>query len=177
MRFLPTLSHSRPMRSSPVFSCGLALLAAVGCASAHPQGTTTYDEPHGLSWSGSLQPTQQRTGALAVTGQNRAFGQVRITPAPGNLPRMHVTITVAVPTATSTSLRWAVLPERCGNGDLPLLGFEQFPIIDISVNGRGQLDTDLPLELTANGLYHVNIYNGGQGLENVVTCANLKLDS
>jgi hypothetical protein len=111
---------------------------------------------------------------LAVTGQNKAFGNVTISRAPGRLERMHVRLSVAVPTTGTTSYRWAVLPDRCGTAPLPLIGFEQFPLIDISTNGRGQVEADLPLDLTAVGTYHVNVYNGGQQLDNVVTCANLR---
>lgn len=150
------------------------MIAIVGCASARTASTTIVDEPAGPSWSGSLQPTQQRTGGLAVTGQNKAFGQVSIMPAEGNLRRMRVRLNVAVPTNSSTTYRWAVLPDRCGSGQLPLLGFEQFPLLDISTNGRGQVEAELPLELTASGSYHVNVYSGGQQLDNVVTCANLR---
>ena len=162
------------MRSHFAARAGALALALVGCARATPRPVVETNETPTPQWTGSLQPTQQRTGGLAVTGQNKAFGSVKITTAAGPLPRMRVAITVAVPTSAPTSLRWAVLPERCGTGDLPLLGFEQFPLLDVSVNGRGQIETDLPLVLSPNSAYHVNIYAGGQQLDNVVTCANLK---
>jgi len=147
-----------------------------GCATSAPPRVTS-NEPSSPHWSGNLQPTQQRTGALAVTGQNRAFGNVSIgVTEGGNLQRMHVNLSVAVPTAGGSTLRWAVLPERCGTGELPLIGFEQFPLIDVSTNGRGQVSADLPLVMSPNSAYHVNVYSGGQALENVLTCANLKYD-
>jgi hypothetical protein len=150
----------------------------VGCASSNTAGTasTIAAEPGVPTWSGNLQPTQQRTGGLAVTSQNKVFGTVSIAPAPGPVQRMRVRLTIGVPVQNATSYRWAVLPDRCGTGQLPLIGFEQFPLLDVSSNGRGQIEADLPLALTAGSSYHVNVYNGGQQLENVLTCANLKFD-
>jgi hypothetical protein len=87
---------------------------------------------------------------------------------------MKASLTVAVPTTSAQSLRWAVLSGRCGSGDLPLIGHDQFPLLDVSTNGRGQVDAELPLVMTSGGSYHVNVYSGGQQLENVVTCTNLK---
>ena len=164
------------MRLRNLFSTSVASLVLAGCA-AKPRPSVAMNEPVGQRWTGNLQPTQQRSGTLAVTGQNRAFGSVQITNRnEGGLQRMHVALTVAVPTESSSSLRWAVLPERCGSGDLPLIGFEQFPLIELGTNGRGQVEADLPLVLAQNSAYHVNVYKGGQQLDNVITCANLKFE-
>jgi hypothetical protein len=166
------------MRLRNVLSVGLAGFGMLACAAAPAStSTTTTNEPSRPGWTGSLQPTQQRTGGVGVTGQTKAFGTVTITPSPGTLQRMHVTISVAVPTTTAQSLRWAVLSGRCGSGDLALIGYDAFPLIDISSNGRGQIETDLPLAMESGGTYHVNIYSGGQQLENVVTCANIRYNS
>lgn len=153
----------------------LICLTALGCAT-RPQ-PKVIDDNAVDRWTGSLQPTQQRSGALVVTSQTRVFGTVKMSMSQGSaLRRMHVELTVAVPTSVDASLRWAVLPERCGSGDLPLIGFEQFPLIEVSTNGRGQITADLPLEMRPTGTYHVNVYSGGQQLDNVLTCANLKYD-
>lgn len=87
---------------------------------------------------------------------------------------MRVALVVAVPTNAATQLRWALLPGRCGSGSLPLIGFDQFPLLEVSTSGRAELETDLPLSLTVNGSYHINAYVGGSQLDNVVTCANLR---
>lgn len=161
------------MRLTVILSLAVALPLAA-CASGK-QPTVSSNEPATPMWTGSLQPTQQRTGAMAVTGQTRAFGSVKISPsASGNMNRLHVSLTVSLPVSAAMSVGWAVLPDRCGSGNLPVMGFEQFPQIEISTNGRGSLETDLPLTLTTGGSYHVNVYSGGQQLDNVVTCANLK---
>lgn len=147
---------------------------ALTAACAPKQTSSEPIEPQAARWAGNFQPTQQRTGGIQVTGQNRAFGTVTMTKAEGRLERMRVSLVVAVPTNVSTQLRWALLPGRCGSGSLPLIGFDQFPLLEVSTNGRAQLETDLPLVLSANSSYHVNAYVGGSQLDNVVTCANLR---
>jgi len=165
------------MRLRHALTATAAGLSLAACASG-TQSTTTSNEPARPTWSGPLQPTQQRTGQVAVTGQIKAFGTVTITPSEGSLQRMHVYLSVAVPTTNSEQLRWAVLSGRCGNGDLALIGYDAFPLIDIGQNGRGQIEADLPLNMEAEGSYHVNVYlPGGQQLDNVLTCANLKYNS
>jgi hypothetical protein len=164
------------MRLRPAIASSLVGCLALACASANGPSTSTA-QPSPPSWSGNLQPTQQRSGALVVTGQTKAFGSVRITPVDGSgMLRYRVAVTVSLPISVSTSVRWAILPERCGSGELPVIGFEQFPLIEVSSNGRGQLTTELPMQLTAGGSYHVNVYYGGQQLDNVVTCGNLRFD-
>jgi hypothetical protein len=155
----------------------VATASLAACAAAPKETTATAsDAPSVGRYTGALQPTQQRSGALVVTGQVKAFGTVTIEPTRGgNLDRMRVNLVVTVPGA-STSLRWAVLPQRCGSGDLPIIGFDQFPLMDVSSNGRAQVQADLPLPLVPNNAYHVNVYSGGQQLDDVVTCANLKYE-
>ncbi len=164
------------MRSNLLRLACVATASVTACATATTPATTS-NAPSGGRFTGSLQPTQQRTGALAVTGQVKAFGSVTIAPTQGgNLERMRVSLVVTVPGA-NTSLRWAVLPQRCGSGDLPIIGFDQFPLMDVSSTGRAQVEADLPLPLLPNSAYHVNVYSGGQQLDNVVTCANLKYET
>jgi hypothetical protein len=164
-----------PVRLRDLLVICAGVLGAVSCASA-PRPAVESDEPPEFRWTGSLQPTQQRSGALVVTGQNHAFGSVAIVPLRGNLERMRLTLNVSVPATSSAGLRWAVVPDRCGNGDLPLLGVDQFPLIEIGTNGRGSAQVDLPLQMAPNNAYHVNVYDGAAHLENVVTCANLKYE-
>jgi hypothetical protein len=155
---------------------GLTALFLLACATTPKPNV--IDDSAVAHWSGNLQPTQQRSGALVVTSQNRAFGTVTMSEVQlAGLSRMRVALTVTVPPNVGSSLRWAVLPDRCGSGDLPLIGFQQFPLIEVGTNGRGQVTADLPLELQPTGAYHVNVYSGGQQLDNVVTCANLRFES
>ena len=169
------------MRTSEYGLFVLASFAFAGCASSGTSSqTVTYDDPPALRWAGSLQPTQGRTAEVQVTAQHKASGTLVIE-APNahmtNMQRAHVTLSIALPELAGNQLRWAVLPDRCGSGDLPMIGFEQFPLLEISSNGRGEMKADLPLDLIANNTYHINIYNGGQQLTDVFACGNLRYET
>jgi hypothetical protein len=117
---------------------------------------------------------QERTGVLAPTRRQQASGTVRIRQSPRDARRISVSLVVATSLPEPGALRWALLPGRCGAATIALLGHEQFPPLDMSSSGRGQLEADLPLELPQSGSYHVNVYFGGTDLDDVVTCSNLR---
>jgi hypothetical protein len=168
------------MRTSDYGLFVLASIALAGCASSGSSQKVTYDEPPALRWSGSLLPTQGRTAEVQVTSQHRASGTLSIevpSTLTNNMQRARVTLSIALPELAGNQLRWAVLPDRCGSGDLPMIGFEQFPLLEIGSNGRGELKVDLPLELIANNSYHINVYNGGQQLTDVFACGNLRYET
>ncbi len=161
----------------------LAGLAA--CATAKPvdnSGGPTPSASAGVSsgatvrWTASLQPAQQRTGGLGPTGQNKTFGSVALRSI--GTERASISISLSTPLQNSATLSWAVLPGRCGSSALPLVPIERFPVIDVSTNGRGQLNTEMSLELPTSGAYHVNVYwAGGSQLSDVMTCGNLRRES
>lgn len=130
---------------------------------------------HPVRWSGNLQPTTARSGGLEPQLQTKAFGTVSLTASGPRLDRTKVNLTVSAPVNESAILRWAVLPGRCGSGNMPLAAVEQFPPIEVGRNGRGQVDAEIPVALPATGALHVNVYWRGQQLSDVMTCANLKL--
>lgn len=145
-------------------------LAVVGCASSQP----AVNSGGLLRWSGNLQSVQQRTGSLSPTSQTRAYGSVDLLITERDPNRTRAQIVVNLPTPQSTQLTWGLLPGRCGSGGLPVMPVDQFPVIDVGNNGRGQLDVEMPMTLPTGGTYHVNVYRRGNQLNDVVTCANLK---
>jgi len=157
--------------------------AASGCASAPPPVTappaSSNDRAAALSaagttirWSAQLQPTQQRTGRAAPTSQNKAYGAVYLSQAgPG---RTRVRLHVSTPIQNSTTLQWAIHTNRCGSGTLPIVGVERFQVIEVGTSGRGELDVVMPLSLPESGTFHVNVFLGGQQLNHVLTCGNLR---
>jgi len=154
--------------------------ASAGDAASPKPAESTSSSAGQLVWSGSLQPMQERTGYAVPTKQQKTYGTVRLQPTSRDLNRTSVSIVVSTSGQDASALRWAILPGRCGAATLPLAGYEHFPIIEVGTNGRGQLNTEIPLAMPYDGSFHVNIYGGGQnpagggGLENVLTCANLK---
>jgi hypothetical protein len=165
---------------TPVVLMGLAACATAkpvnDAGAPAPVSSTVATSQSRIRWSGSLQPSQQRTGGLGPTGQNKVFGNVTLTSRGGE--RMGVGISLSTPLQTSTSIRWALLPGRCGTSSLPLAGMEQFPLIEVGTNGRGELNGEMPLALPESGAYHVNVYWEGQGIQlsDVMSCANLRRD-
>lgn len=164
-------------------STGILTFAALsGCASTPPaveSGPQSNDRAAAIAaagtptrWQGTLQATQQRTGMAAPTSQNKATGNVYLTQAGSD--RTRVRLIVSTPISSATALQWAILPGRCGTGSLPIAVVERFPVIEISNNGRGELDMEMQLTLPTSGAFHVNVYSGGTQLNHVITCANLR---
>lgn len=159
--------------SSLIIAGGVMACASGGSPA---EGSEAGSEPR---WTGSMQPTQARSGEVVVTAQNRASGSMVITGPQGSgvMQRAHVVLSLSIPQLAANQVRWAVLPNRCGSGDLPVIGFELFPLLEVGSNGRAELQTDLPLELSPAGTYHVNVYLNGQQLENVFVCGNLRYEA
>jgi hypothetical protein len=164
------------MRILHLALAGATAATVVACAAKQP--TVTYNEPPAERWTGSMQPTQTRSGSVSISTKNKTFGSVSMSKVGmGNMDRMHVGLTLTYPTTSGVSLQWAIVPGRCGSGDLPLIGVDQFPPLEIGSNGRGQVNADVPLDMRASDTYHVNVYLGGQQLDNVVSCGNLKYET
>lgn len=166
----------------------LAIAAVTGCASAPAAVETAPQASTGdraaviaaagtpTRWQGTFQATQQRTGMAAPTSQNKTTGSIFL--AQAGASRTRIRLVVSTPIANATSLQWALAPGRCGSGSMPLTGVERFPVIEISNNGRGELDMEIPLTLPTSGTIHANVFiGGGQQLNNVIACANLSKQS
>jgi hypothetical protein len=122
-------------------------------------------------WQAHLKATHQRTGRLVTTVQNKATGSFFMSQAGHD--RVRVRLTVSTSYHDGSDLKWAIVPGRCGSNMMPIAQVEQFPIIEISSNGRGEVDRVLPLTILSTAQYHVNVYRGGTQLEHVLTCGNI----
>jgi hypothetical protein len=152
--------------------------AAVSASDAsRANDASVLAESASVAWRGNLQPVQQQTGSISPRGNNRVFGTVVLTPARSSPNRMRARITVSTQLLTSARLRWALVGGRCGSADIPVTGVEQFPEIPVSSNGRGDIDTEVPVVMPTSGSYHVNIFwSNGSDVSDVMTCANLRLE-
>lgn len=151
--------------SAGVLSLGLALTA----------GAQEPEKPTRVRWSGNFQPVQIRSSSVGMRIQSRIYGTAELASVEGNLSRTKARLRFNVQTGNNSfTVQWALLSGRCGSGSLPVIPVENFPIMEVGSNGRAQLDEELALELPQGGDYHVNVYLGGQNLDNVITCANLK---
>ena len=156
----------------------LVIGAAIPCtarsAGAQNAGASTAAKRARLS--GSFTPTQVRSSNVAMRTQSRIYGQAEMVEVEGSSsPRSRVKITFTSQSGgTSYIAQWALLEGRCGTGSLPVIAIDNFPTIEVGSNGRAQLDTEIALGVPPTGEYHINVYVGGQQLDNVITCANLK---
>jgi hypothetical protein len=138
--------------------------------------TEAQDPQASVRWAGNFQPVQMRSSSVGIRIQSRIYGTAELASVPSNPSRSRVRLRFTAQTAGNQAFtaQWGLLPGRCGAGSLPVHAIENFPVIDVSSNGRAQLDDEVALSLPTSGEYHVNIYLGGQNLENVITCANLR---
>jgi len=151
-----------------VISAGVLSLVVAVAAGAQ-------DAPKRVRWSGNFQPVQIRSSNVGMRIQSRIYGTAELATAEGNTSRTRARLRFTVQTTGgSFTVQWALLSGRCGSGSLPVAPVENFPIIEVGSNGRAQLDDELALELPQSGEYHINVYLGGQNLDNVITCANLR---
>jgi hypothetical protein len=127
-------------------------------------------------WTGTLNPTQGRTGAAVTTTRQRAYGTVELRVTPNRPTVSNVQLTVSVPVEPGlTNLGWAIHPGNCGSGTPPVIAPGAFPTIVLGVNGRGTVNDDIAFTVPDFGNYHVNVFRGsGNQLSDVITCGNLQ---
>ncbi len=164
-------------------STGILTIAAIaGCASTPPAveapAASSNDRAAAMAaagtptrWQTMLQATQQRTAMAAPTSQQKTTGSVFLSEAGANRTRVRMVVSTDVHNASQ--MLWAIVSGRCGSGAMPIAGLQTFPVVEIGNNGRGELDIEIPLTLPSTGTFHVNVYNGGAQLNNVVSCGNL----
>ena len=124
-----------------------------------------------MRWQAYLKATHQRSGRLVTTVQNKSTGSFFMSQAGHD--RVRVRLIVSTSYHDGSDLNWAIVPGRCGSNMMPIAPIEQFPTIEVSTNGRGEVDRVLPLTIAKTGQYHVNVYRGGTQLEHVLTCGNI----
>jgi hypothetical protein len=152
---------------------GLALLVATGAV----QAQDSVKVMQARVYEGPFRPIQQTSGGVGMRGSQRVFGQIKIATRESS-DRAKVTLMINTSLNQSEILNWSVNPGRCGSGSVPFMPIAQFQGIEMSTNGRGELDIpEMQLTIPPNSSsVHVNAYRGGTGLENVIACANLKLN-
>lgn len=155
------------------FAMLAAAVALGGCASSQAGSDTTEIIATGaIQYDGAFRPIQQSDGRLGMNTVQRIFGNVRVLYREST-GRSQIALTINTSSAVSEILSWAIVPGRCGSGGVPVMPAAQFPPIELSNNGRGDLKVDdVPIVLPL-GTYHVNVYRGGENLTNVIACSNL----
>ncbi len=159
-----------------------ALLVLSACGTA---GQRLPDElVSAKRWTGSFQPTKQQSGAVRQSARHAVHGRVSLTPTTADAERTHVALSISAPGQRSSTLRWAVVPGRCGTAALPLLAFDQFPMLEVGTARNAQVEIVLPLRLESGSPYHVNVYEVEGVVDQrarlltqpqlIVSCANIR---
>lgn len=167
----------------------IAALVSSACASKNPEPSASSSAPAALAtsaggaiWVGNFQQQQQRTQGLGPTKTNRAHGNVRLSPKPGDAARTKVEINVTVVEAQGATMAWGIYPGRCGSGSgmaLPLIPSSSIPSLEANRSGAATLNTDIALVMPQTGVYHLNVYwtTRTTDLSDVATCANLRVEN
>ena len=155
---------------------GTALVAVVFAACAKSTaGPAMALTPAEAIWTGQLQPTQQNSGQAGASRRTMIDGRVEMAADKDYPSRTHVDVSMGTPNRNTTAT-WALVPDRCGTGGVPVLPPSAFSPIEIGPSGRGEVTVVLPFELPTQGNYHVNIYEGRSAdLAGVQACAELKM--
>jgi hypothetical protein len=104
-------------------------------------------------------------------------GSVKMIADPSSPTHTRIDISIGFP-KTNASVRWALVPDRCGSGGVPVLPINSFTPIDVGPSGRGQVTAIIPMELPTQGTFHVDIYGGQRASQFEVTaCSDLKLSA
>jgi hypothetical protein len=154
-----------------------ALVAVCTACASHTAAAPPNLTPMDAMWSAPILPTNQNSGQVTASKRTMINGEVSMVADKDYPQRTQVHITLGTPTTNST-VSWALVPERCGTGGLPVLPVNAFSPIDVGPSGRGEVTTVIPFTLPTSGAYHVNIYEGQRAeLAGVQACAQLKLQA
>lgn len=155
---------------------GAAALVVVCAACAKHSGNAPSGlRPEEARWSGMIQPTYQNSGATAASRRTNIDGTVDLVADKDYTSRTKVDITLGTPVTNST-VSWALVPDRCGTGGVPVLPVDAFTPIEVGPSGRGEVSVIIPFELPTSGTYHVDIYEGARAtLADVQACAELRI--
>ncbi len=171
--------HLRHFLTVALASTAVSACATTPAANSGPQpgSDRIAVAPAGANrWTGNLNPTQSFKGVAAASERQKAYGTVELTVLPNRASLTHVRLSVSVPMEPGLdNLGWAIHPGDCGSGDPPVIAPGMFPMMVLSPNGRGAVDTDIPFVLPESGNYHVNVFRGnGTQLSDVMTCGNIR---
>lgn len=160
-----------------VLTAGASMCSIASSASAQAtaEKTDTIVATQARAYDGQFRPMQQSQGGLGLSTPQRIYGTVKIA-FRESTDRSKVNLMINTNLQQSEILNWSANPGRCGSGSVPFMPVAQFPGIEVGSTGRGEVDVqNMQLNLPLTGAVHVNVYRGGDSLDKVIACANLKM--
>ncbi len=139
-------------------------------AEASPSASISREGPRWTTRFRSVESTHLNSGDSTRRSSN---GTVEWTPGDAReQSKLHVKFTYSGP---ERELSWAILYGTCGTASFPVVPLSNFPELDLSGGGRGEVNTTLTLEFPFSGTYHAEIYKDREGgAEAVIACGDLK---
>lgn len=164
-------------RKSRAVSAAALVAVCTACAKQATTAAPSNLTPMTAKWTAIVLPTNQNSGQAVGSRRTMINGEVSMVADRDYPQRTEVHITLGTP-ATNSTVSWALVPERCGTGGVPVLPVNAFSPIEIGPSGRGEVTVVIPFTLPTSGAYHVNIYEGQRAeLSAVQACAELKLQA
>ena len=149
-------------------------LIALATVSVTVQSSLAQKPP---KWTASVQSIRDdRINISPDSVREKSFGSVQWTPGAGPT-QSNVNLTFSY-TGPERDLSWAILFGTCGSASLPVVPLSNFPELNVSGSGRGQINGTIAVDLPATGTFHVDIYKDRTGsIEALVACGNMRYSS
>jgi hypothetical protein len=158
----------------------LAAASAAACAATATRGLASAEREPGqpivstsMTFTGSFRTLLQSSGTVGTATKIHVDGTVTVISTGIGNSKTRVRLTINTP-IFNEALPWAIAPGNCGNGAIAVMAVNKFGTIDVGSGGSGSIEADLAVALSPGEQYHVEIYNAGQTLSDVIACANLR---
>ncbi len=149
----------------------LAVLVSASAASAQEVAVPIYGR-----WTGVFRPLVVTSLQSGSNGADRYTGSVELIPVhESGLDMYAVTVTLSSNVAAQM-LEWGVSMGRCGSKLIMLENANQLPQIEMRSGGEGEIKHTVALNMDNHKTYQVGVFRNGHAQQNMVACANLKLD-
>jgi hypothetical protein len=168
-----------------LLTASIVSTSVAGCASSPPAASapqpqterTVSGYPTIKRWTATLSPTQSYNATAVSSQRQNAYGKVELTVQATTPTLTDVRLVVTVPPQPGLDIvGWGLSQGRCGSGSPAVLPPSAFQPIQLSSNGRGNVDAKIPFVIES-GDYHVNVFRGpGTQLSDVITCGDLHRD-
>lgn len=151
-----------------------AFMACTSHSRTHEQDLNRVAPSH-LRWSGSIKPVERSMGVVGQVRPVMMNGTAVMIQDSADTSRSQIHIFLSSPNSDQ-SVTWALLPDRCGTGSVPVLPVNNFQPVDVGSGGRGEASTTIPFAFPTSGMFHLDVYAGTRAtLSDVIACADLTL--
>lgn len=150
----------RTMRAAGLTLLTLALPALSGCAGAVARAPSGGGSELITDFEGPLQASRAYP---TVTGSVRAVASIGST-------AVFVNLAGGQPGANHP---WRLFSGACGANGQPVAPNQSLPVLTLDANGTARTTATVPVQLSDDVRYHVNVYLSSDRMDTVVACGEL----